>query len=91
MCNFGIFKGMTAHFSMFFLKILTYNNNGSYRSQAALRVDTHKGDVIRHTVIWKFGPAALGFIWVNLERDGERDNKHYPVLMESQELSFHRK
>lgn len=49
--------------------------------------DTHKGDIIGHTVIWKFGPVALGFIWVNLEGDGEKKNKRYLVLTE---VLFHR-
>jgi len=31
------------------------------------RVDTHKGDVITHTVIWKLGPDTLGFLQVDLE------------------------
>lgn len=40
------------------------------------RVHTHEWDIIRHTVVWKFSPAALGFIWVNLKQDSEEDNDH---------------
>lgn len=47
-------------------------------------LDTHKGVVLTHAVIWKIGRCTFGFIRVNLESDGQKNNKYHLDLIATQ-------
>lgn len=70
---------------MFFL--VFYKNIDPGQLLISSIVDTYIGDVLRHAVVCEFGPCTLGFVWVNLERDG-RNNKHHLGWTESRQLLF---